>query len=648
MKDAILTRLFMRFRERGNGKALAAVFDLTAKELLAVAAHLAPSAAEAEDLVQLVYLRAIERAKSFDRAQGLRPWLYGILWREAMGARRRAARRPDADELDRAAVADPAEIAAGSELTAAVRVALDDMPARYKEVLEPLLLEQKPAREIAATLGRSSGTVRMQIHRGLERLRRSLPRGLSAYGIGVLPTRGWQQMRLGVLRAAGITPQSAAPLSTCVLAAQAAFAVAPALWLAPISAGVATLVATHSPIFHSSNEPAPAVASASNPEEIDSMKTAAALALSLALGFSSSSAQDASNREPIAHESAAEKVQRLDALVGELLTCSRENNAEARVAWAGLDAARRRIEAEIRARQQAEAELARSGYNAQEDWVAAASQLQDPARRAQALLEIEAALVSGSAERQLAACRALTRLHEVKFDKQPFREPVLALARSSEGALRIAALYALNCTERRPEDLSLALALVEDDSPAARESGLHLLYVYSDGDLTGATGAAALRMLQADESRRGINGLWGARVSPEISEYLLEMSRSKDRDEAHSAIYFGLSTLEDKSPAVVERLIELASDTDYENAWRARWGLGHGVPPEQGALVAAGMRELFEARSEPALQVELLGLIGRYATSDYLAWLQGIESDTAQPDSVRTAARAAMDAVRER
>jgi hypothetical protein len=60
------------------------------------------------------------------------------------------------------------------------------------------------------------------------------------------------------------------------------------------------------------------------------------------------------------------------------------------------------------------------------------------------------------------------------------------------------------------------------------------------------------------------------------------------------------------------------------------------------------MRELFEARSEPSLQVELLNLIGQYATSEYAAWLHGIEADLAQPDSVRAAARGALEAVRER
>ena len=60
MKDATLNRLFLRFRDKGDGKALAAVFDVTARELLAVAGHLVARPEEAEDVVQLVFLRAID------------------------------------------------------------------------------------------------------------------------------------------------------------------------------------------------------------------------------------------------------------------------------------------------------------------------------------------------------------------------------------------------------------------------------------------------------------------------------------------------------------------------------------------------------------------------------------------------------------
>ena len=50
-------RLFERFRRSGDSAALAKVFDLLAPELLGIARHLVPDAAEAEDLDIPAFLR---------------------------------------------------------------------------------------------------------------------------------------------------------------------------------------------------------------------------------------------------------------------------------------------------------------------------------------------------------------------------------------------------------------------------------------------------------------------------------------------------------------------------------------------------------------------------------------------------------------
>src|SRR5688572_32233123 len=95
MKDATLAALFGRYRAHGDGRALAAVFDRTAKELLELACHLVRDPLEAEDLVQATFLAAIQKRASYDGRSPLQAWLYGILWREAAKARRRAARAVD-------------------------------------------------------------------------------------------------------------------------------------------------------------------------------------------------------------------------------------------------------------------------------------------------------------------------------------------------------------------------------------------------------------------------------------------------------------------------------------------------------------------------------------------------------------------------
>ncbi|HEX6886273.1 MAG TPA: RNA polymerase sigma factor [Planctomycetota bacterium] len=210
MKDASLAALFQRYRTHGDGRALATIFDRTAKELLDLACHLVRDPLEAEDLVQATFVTAIQKGARYDGSTPLQGWLYGILWREAARARRRAARRVEPQRLPERQAADPTAAAAEGELPEAVSAVLARLPRHYREVLEPLLFEERRPEHIARTLGRSPGTVRSQIHRGLEELRRALAPRFAAHGLLALPTRGLASVRAEVLRAAGCAPTTAA------------------------------------------------------------------------------------------------------------------------------------------------------------------------------------------------------------------------------------------------------------------------------------------------------------------------------------------------------------------------------------------------------------------------------------------------------
>ncbi len=200
MRDASLHRAFVRFRNEGDGAALARVFDATARELLGVAAHLVSDPSAAEDLVQQTFVVAIERKDDFDPSRKLRPWLFGILARTAARAWRDGARCPDPGRLDARAPAEPWEEASSAEVPRAIEEALEKVPPHYREVLEPYLREDKAAETIARELGRAPGTVRSQIHRGLDCLRRALPSGMRPlHGAGWLGARGIDALREDVL-----------------------------------------------------------------------------------------------------------------------------------------------------------------------------------------------------------------------------------------------------------------------------------------------------------------------------------------------------------------------------------------------------------------------------------------------------------------
>jgi RNA polymerase sigma factor (sigma-70 family) len=211
MREQELDRLFERFRGRGDVAALGAIFDATAPELLQVAMSLVREASEADDLLQETFLTAIERARRYDAERRLVPWLLGILVNHARERRRLGRRELDAERLAARPPSPPEVHALGRELEEALERALAELSARERSVLDAHLRHGKGAAEIAADTGAAPGAVRMQIHRGLDRLRKALPAGL-AFGAagGALGAQGLPAVRGAVLRAGETAARSMA------------------------------------------------------------------------------------------------------------------------------------------------------------------------------------------------------------------------------------------------------------------------------------------------------------------------------------------------------------------------------------------------------------------------------------------------------
>ncbi|MEO6597115.1 MAG: sigma-70 family RNA polymerase sigma factor [Planctomycetota bacterium] len=178
-----IDRHFRRFLRTGDPRALGVVFDATASELLKIAAYLARSHQEAEDLVQSTFVVALERRAEFDTERAVMPWLCGILTNLVRAERRRAQRQagPGAPSAE----ADPAAVAELEDFRAAVARARDGVAEPYRAVLVLHLEHGLRANEIAGALDRPAGTVRAQITRGLDMLRKRLPRGFVAGAVVV-------------------------------------------------------------------------------------------------------------------------------------------------------------------------------------------------------------------------------------------------------------------------------------------------------------------------------------------------------------------------------------------------------------------------------------------------------------------------------
>ena len=137
--------------------------------LLRTAYLLTGSAADAEDLVQVVLLRCVPRWKRIaDRPE---PYVRQVLARESISRWR--ARRWREQSVDR--VPETAVVTAGSDERLVLQQALVALPPRQRAVIVLRYYEDLTEKQTAQQLGIAVGTVKSQARDGLARLRELAP-----------------------------------------------------------------------------------------------------------------------------------------------------------------------------------------------------------------------------------------------------------------------------------------------------------------------------------------------------------------------------------------------------------------------------------------------------------------------------------------
>lgn len=125
---------------------------------------------EVDDLVQDVFLTALEQLSALRQPAAFGGWLSAIARNRATDYLRRA---PRTTEL-------PADLAsADADHTEAVFVlsVIRGLPDAYRETLTLRLVEGMTGPEIAASTGLTEGSVRVNLHRGMKQLRERLNTG---------------------------------------------------------------------------------------------------------------------------------------------------------------------------------------------------------------------------------------------------------------------------------------------------------------------------------------------------------------------------------------------------------------------------------------------------------------------------------------
>jgi RNA polymerase sigma-70 factor (ECF subfamily) len=155
----------------GDAGALAEFFDRHAGLVNALALRILRDGADAEDVVQEVFLQAWRQAERFDPRRGtIEAWLCTIARTRALDRlRRKASRREDPAEAAPAPTLGPRPVE-----TLAVRDALRSLSPDQRHALELAYYEGLTQSEIAARLQVPLGTIKTRIRTGLMRLRAAL------------------------------------------------------------------------------------------------------------------------------------------------------------------------------------------------------------------------------------------------------------------------------------------------------------------------------------------------------------------------------------------------------------------------------------------------------------------------------------------
>lgn len=155
----------------GDAEALASFYDLYAGLVNGLALRILRDVADAEDVVQEVFVQVWRQAGRFDPSRGSSAaWVCTMARTRALDRlRRRTSRREDGPEE-----APPPTAVPPTEDALAVRKALDALSSDQRRALELAYYEGLTQTEIAERLAQPLGTVKTRIRTAMLRLREVL------------------------------------------------------------------------------------------------------------------------------------------------------------------------------------------------------------------------------------------------------------------------------------------------------------------------------------------------------------------------------------------------------------------------------------------------------------------------------------------
>ncbi len=278
-------RLLDDFTARRDEAAFAALLARHGPMVLRVCRRVLHHEQDAEDAFQATFLILARNSGSIRKPEAVADWLYGVAYRTAMAAKRRAARRRKHEAHLRSRVRATV-CPTWDDVQAVLDEEIERLPVAFRTAFVLCVLEGKSGPEAAAALGVKEGTVSSRLTRARHLLQRRLTRRgiqlaplLAALSVAagsaeaVVPAGlARTAVRLGLLgaaggRSAGLIPSSVAALAAGVTRAmfltKAKIVTAVVLAVGLLAAGAGTL--TYQGFAADKDSPPPAAAAQEEP-----------------------------------------------------------------------------------------------------------------------------------------------------------------------------------------------------------------------------------------------------------------------------------------------------------------------------------------------------------------------------------------------
>jgi RNA polymerase sigma-70 factor (ECF subfamily) len=170
--------MWMAAAQAGDSVAYQALLRDCVPVIKSIARRHRVSADRIDDVVQDVLLTVHRARQTYDPSRSFTAWLSVITDRRAIDLLRRT-RRLDAREVHAPLafenhadeIADPAQGLVHADANRTVTHALASLPPRQREAVQHLVLEERSLADTAALTRRTTGSLKVNLHRALKALR---------------------------------------------------------------------------------------------------------------------------------------------------------------------------------------------------------------------------------------------------------------------------------------------------------------------------------------------------------------------------------------------------------------------------------------------------------------------------------------------